>query len=470
LNPKLLSLLIAAALGAVSLSANASGYRFGSQSVSSQGTAESNGAEAADASTIFANPAGLTRLEGTQIMGGVTAVVPHSTFNDSGSKRFTGTTSGGLTSQDDYAPGVVAAPSFYVSKKLNDRWTAGFGTFVPYGTKLDYDWNWSGRYSVTNIKLEAVNLNPSIGFKLNEQHSFGFGVNAEFMKAKLGQGVDVPGSIAAVAGTPQSTALLRAIVAAGGNPAALATVKDGHGAMDGDDWGFGFNVGYLFQLDQHTRFGLAYRSSISHKLKGDAVWDFNVTSDAVVNKIIGQQSGKANSAARVELHTPETFSMNGFHQINEQWAVMGDATWTRNSRMESIDIQFPGTVQGDEVIRQHWKNTWRFSAGANYKLNEQVTLRGGVAYDQTPVADATLRHAALPDQDRRQISFGANWKLSPNASIDVAYSYLDFKDAEGNYKNNCSPLTHGCTGNGELTKGTWQTHLSLIGVAYNYKF
>lgn len=188
MNPNFLTLTIAAALGAVSLSAHASGYRFGSQSVSAQSTAEANGAEAADASTIFTNPAGLTYLDDTQIAVGATAVIPHSSFSDTGSRRFTGTSSGGLTTQDSYTPGMVAAPSLYVSKKINDQWAAGFGLFVPYGTKLDYDNNWSGRYALTNVKLESVNLNPSVGFKLNEQHSFGFGLNAQFMKANLGQG------------------------------------------------------------------------------------------------------------------------------------------------------------------------------------------------------------------------------------------------------------------------------------------
>jgi long-chain fatty acid transport protein len=149
MNKKHLSLLVALALGA-SLDATASGYRFGSQSVSAQGTAEANGAEANDASTIFANPAGLSRLEGRQIMGGITAVVPHSTFQDAGSTRFTKTSTGGLASQDDYAPSVVAGPSLYYSQKIDNQWTAGVGVFVPYGTKLDYDNNWSGRYSLTN--------------------------------------------------------------------------------------------------------------------------------------------------------------------------------------------------------------------------------------------------------------------------------------------------------------------------------
>lgn len=471
MNPKQLSLIIALALGAASMNAGASGYRFGSQSVSAQGTAESNGAEAADASTIFANPAGLSRLEGRQFMGGVTALVPHSTFQDSGSTRFTRTPVGGKASQDDYAPEVVAAPSLYYSQKIDDRWTAGVGVFVPYGTKLDYDWNWSGRYALTNIKLEAVTINPSVSFKLNEQHAFGFGIDAEYMKARLGQGVDVPGSVIAAQASGSGAVLARQIAALGGNPALLATAGDAHGSVEGKDWGYGFNLGYMYSPTESTRFGIAYRSSIKHELKGGAIWDFSgVTSSPVVNGVLQSASHRANSAARVDLRTPETLSINAFHQFDEKWAGMADVTWSRTSRMENIDIQFVGTTEGDETIRQQWKNTVRVSLGGNYKLNEAVTLRAGIAHDDAPIRSDALRHAALPDADRMQLSFGANWKLTPNSSLDMAYSYLDFKDANGNYSNNCNPLATTCTGNGETTRGTWKTHMQLLGLAYNVKF
>ncbi|MDN4055535.1 OmpP1/FadL family transporter [Massilia sp. YIM B02763] len=471
MNPKQLSLIIALALGAASMNAGASGYRFGSQSVSAQGTAESNGAEAADASTIFANPAGLSRLEGRQFMGGVTALVPHSTFQDSGSTRFTRTPVGGKTSQDDYAPEVVAAPSLYYSQKIDDRWTAGVGVFVPYGTKLDYDWNWSGRYALTNIKLEAVTINPSVSFKVNEQHAFGFGIDAEYMKARLGQGVDVPGSVIAAQASGSGAVLARQIAALGGNPALLATAGDAHGSVEGKDWGYGFNLGYMYSPTESTRFGIAYRSSIKHELKGGAIWDFSgVTSSPVVNGVLQSASHRANSAARVDLRTPETLSINAFHQFDEKWAGMADVTWSRTSRMENIDIQFVGTTEGDETIRQQWKNTVRVSLGGNYKLNEAVTLRAGIAHDDAPIRSDALRHAALPDADRMQLSFGANWKLTPNSSLDMAYSYLDFKDANGNYSNNCNPLATTCTGNGETTRGTWKTHMQLLGLAYNVKF
>ncbi|WP_317203111.1 OmpP1/FadL family transporter [Janthinobacterium sp.] len=489
---KYLPLIIASALSAMSLNAQASGYRFGSQSVSAQGTADANAAEAADASTIFYNPAGLSRLEGTQITGGATVVVPHSTFTDGGSTRFNvpsvgykGGSSQG-TEAKDYAPDSVTAPSLYASKKLNEQWSIGAGLFVPYGAKLNYGNSWTGRYAITDIKLEAVTLNPTVSFKLNEHHSFGFGVSAEHMKAELGQAVDVPGSIrflgkfapAGSAAFLKNIAMTQGLAAAQAAGAALqgagagsAGVGDGHASMDGKDWGYGFNIGYMFQLDEATRFGLAYRSSVSHKLKGNTIWDFTTaTSNANVNQFLSASSRKVNSEALVELRTPETLSANVFHQIDSKWAAMADVTWTRNSRLQNLDIQFPPTAEGNEEIRQHWKNTVRVSLGGNYRYNDNVLLRAGVAYDQAPTDSPELTHPALPDSDRYQFSLGANWKLSANSSIDLAYSYLHFKDANINYTNACSPIATTCTGNGETTVGQYKTRLQLLGVSYNYRF
>ncbi|MGK5011599.1 OmpP1/FadL family transporter [Janthinobacterium sp. MDB2-8] len=477
---KYLPLLIAVACAGFASTAQASGYRFGSQSVSAQGTADASGAEAADASTIFYNPAGLSRLEGTQFVGGGTIVVPHSTYTDAGSKPFFAGNRTPYAATKDYAPDAVVAPALYASKKINDQWTVGAGLFVPYGAKLDYGNDWYGRYAITNIKLEAIALNPSVSFKLDQHHSFGFGVTAEYMKAELGQGVDVPGSVAFLGkfAPTASQAFLANIAKTQGLAAAQAAgaalqgpIKDGHASMDGHDWGFGFNLGYLYQLNEGTRFGIAYRSSISHKLKGSTIWDFSqVTSNPAVNAFIAKASNKVNSEALVELRTPETLSVNAFHQMDDKWALMGDVTWTRTSRLENLDIQFPPTAEGAERIRQNWKDTYRVSLGTNYKYSESLMLRAGIAHDQAPVRSAELRHPALPDSDRMQYSIGANWKLNANSSIDLAYSYIDFKDADVNYTNDCSPVKTGCTGNGETTKGLFKTRMQLIGLAYNYKF
>lgn len=466
------SLIAVAALAALPASAQASGYRFGSQSVAAQGSADANGAEAADPSTIFYNPAGLVRLDGLRISAGATAVAARSTYTDSGSTHFTGQPTGG-TAAADYMPDAVAAPSLYISKGIGERWTAGLGIFVPYGAKLDFGRTWTGRYALTEMRLEAVTLNPSLAFRMDEHHAFGAGISAEHMKATLGQAVDVPGSIAALsspAAAAQGSALVGQIAALGGNPALLRTVADGRGSNDVKDWGWGFNLGYMWTLDSDTRIGLSYRSSIAHKLRGNTVWDFSgVTADPIVNGVLAAASHRANSAALVSIRTPETVSLNAFHQFNPRWAGMADLSWTRNNRLDKLDIEFPGTDAGAEVIRQAWRNTMRASIGTNYVYNEALMLRAGVAYDQAPVR-AALAHPALPDGDRTQYSLGANWKLASRSSIDLAYSYLHVKEVAVNYANTCNPLAVTCTGNGETTRGGFRTHVSLVGLAYNRRF
>jgi long-chain fatty acid transport protein len=195
-----------------------------------------------------------------------------------------------------------------------------------------------------------------------------------------------------------------------------------------------------------------------------------VTTDRVVNGVLASASNRANSAALVSLRTPDTLSANVFHQFDAKWSGMADVTWSRHNRLGNLDIEFPGTTEGAEVIRQQWKNTVRVAVGGNYVYNENVTLRAGVAFDESPVQNAELRHPALPDSDRMQYSLGMNWKLDARSSIDLAYSYVDFKDAQVNYTNQCNTLSRTCTGNGETTRGTYNTHLSLIGLSYNYKF
>jgi long-chain fatty acid transport protein len=291
-----------------------------------------------------------------------------------------------------------------------------------------------------------------------------------------------------------------ALLAAGGNKAAAASPQvqgaltqfgvsgDGQGNVNGSDWGFGWNIGYMYELDDATRFGLAYRSSVKHHLTGQWNWDFSQVKGSIPNAVLtGNPAAPGatplstlarmqhpNSDASVDVTTPETVSANVFHQLNSKVALMGDVTWTRNSRLGEIRIKqstVNGVKQGDLVIHQNWRDTYRVSVGMNYQLSDAFLLRTGIGYDQSPVPDAQNRHPALPDSDRTLFSLGGNYKLNKNSSIDLAYTYMHFKDADINYTDTCNPGTPTvCTGNGETTKGTYKTHLQLIGLQYNYQF
>ncbi|WP_199053428.1 OmpP1/FadL family transporter [Aquitalea sp. ASV15] len=465
-------MLMGVAVGAFSSTALASGYHFGSQSVSAQGTAFANGAEAADASTIFYNPAGMSRLTGTNFSGGLTLVVPDSEYTDKGSKNVNGTAIKG-DNGGNFAPDYVVAPSFYATHQLNDKWTVGLGIFVPFGAQLDYGNTWAGRYALESIKLETLNFNPSVSFKLDEHHSFGAGISAQYMKATLSKAVDVAGGFSSLPAAQQSE-IISQIVSAGGNPAKLGSVQPGQASLDADGWGYGVNLGYMFQMNENTRFGLAYRSNIHHKLDGSANWNFNnVSTDPVINATIqslAKQLGHVSSGGSVTVDTPESISANTFHKLNDKVDLMADLTWTRHSRMDSIDIKFSQPGEGDLVIKQGWRDTFKLSFGGNYHYSDALTLRTGVAYDQSPVKNDDLRHPALPDSDRYWLSFGANYKLSKQSSIDVAYSYVFFKNADINYKDGCNPNSTTCTGNGETTVGSYKTNLQFLGLQYNYSF
>jgi long-chain fatty acid transport protein len=473
LTPKHIAIAVSLAFAALSTNVFASGYQFGSQTVAGQGNSDAGSAAADDASTSFYNPAGMTRLKGDQFTVGTTIVVPNSTYTDYGSTNFLGDPTGG-TAASGYAPSSVVAPNMYLTHQLDNKFTLGFGVFVPYGAQINYGDTWTGRYALTDVKLQSMALNPSIAFKLDERNSFGFGLTAEYMKAKLDQAVDVPGSIKALAsnlGSPATQALLGQIVAQGGSIPALLAAGDGEAGITGHDWGFGFNIGYMFQLDDNTRFGLAYRSSIKQNLKGNAVWNFSTsTPNAIDNAVIQAGSGHANSAAELDLNTPETLSANVFSQLNSQWAAMADITWTRNSRLTNLNIQFPGTAEGDETIRQNWKDTYRLSLGANYRVSDALLIRTGIAFDQAPITSAQLTDPALPDSNRVWYSLGLNYKIDARSSIDAAYSYVTFKDALVDYTNNCSPIMTSCTGNGETTYGKFSTDIQFVGISYNYKF
>jgi long-chain fatty acid transport protein len=275
--------------------------------------------------------------------------------------------------------------------------------------------------------------------------------------------------------------------------AGLGITGDGVGKISGNDWGFGWNLGYMFQLDDNTRFGLAYRSTVKQKLTGSTDWTFNnVTGNIPASLLIpgapagmtvpasvAAKSKHPNAPGSVDVTTPASASANFFHQIDPRWAVMGDLTWTETSKLKEIRIKqdtVGNVAQGDLVINQNWKDTYRVSVGANYKYSDSWLFRGGLAWEQSPVRSDDLRHPAIPDSDRIWLSLGANYQINKNNSIDLAYSFIDFKDANTSYHDSCSPAGvspstgQACTGNGETTKGTYKTYLQLVGIQYNYRF
>lgn len=478
-------LLAAMALLPLALTAQAAGYRFGTQSAAAEGTANANGAEAADASTLFANPAGITRLNGWNFSGVLDYVDPKTRFTDEGSfislpgsglqPRSIGTVGDTLSFAK---PQVV--PHAYLSYKASDTLAYGLGVFVPWGTKLNYRPDWGGRYNLQKVELQSISINPNVAWKTSPELSLAAGLNVQYMEGKLRRAVPYASVYAA--------GLLNAAhqAAVGGAPGLALQLQqqaaqifgdpsyDGSIAVDGKDWGLGFNLALLWEPTADTRVGLSYRSSVSHRLRGSADWTQPSNLPATVLAAITAAPYNGVSAldhndsdASLAVRTPESLSAHAFHQLTPTVAIMGDFTITRDSRLKQLRIDFANST-ADSITAEHWKDSTKVSVGAQWKALPSLLLRAGYSKDMSPVPSAT-RSPALPDAHRTWYALGANWALMDNASVDFSFGHVKLKDAamnatddgDGDSPCNCSFAT---------ARGNYATKATIVGVQFNYKF
>ncbi|MGB5179200.1 MAG: outer membrane protein transport protein, partial [Gammaproteobacteria bacterium] len=235
---------IAGLLALSSSAALASSFALIEQSVSGMGSAYAIGSAGIDdASTLYFNPATMTRLPGSNLTGGLQIVNSRTDFKGSAEYNTSNAALGpppgagiaGFPISGDSKTNLdltAAVPMGAISYQLNDRTWLGFTVNAPFGLKTDYDDDWVGRYHAIKSQLYTYNFNPSIAFKINDHATVGVGVSALYADGELTQAVD-GGLVAALGGAP----------IAGWVPG--SSTNDGKAKLTGDDWGFGFNFGLM---------------------------------------------------------------------------------------------------------------------------------------------------------------------------------------------------------------------------------
>jgi len=415
-----LHLASAGILSMLAPGAMAGGFALIEQSASGMGNAFAGGAAVAnDASTIYFNPAGMTRLP-RQLIGGIHLINTQADFDGSANDLLGNPVATGGDGGDSGGLGVI--PNLYFTLPVNNRMVLGLGIGVPFGLATEYDDDWVGRYQGIKSEVTTININPSIAFKATNSLSLGFGVSYQYAEAELTQAIDQGGLCVAnmiQQGIPPGTAIT--------NCAALGLTPQGNDAfakVEGDDWAGGFNVGLLYEPNNDTRVGLAYRSKIKQQIKGDATFK-NVS--PVFSGSAFPVFVKDNALAGLDL--PQTASASIYHNLNNQWSVMADLTWTGWSSFQELRVEYDG-FQPDTVVDESWNDTMRYAVGVDYRHNNQWTFRGGLAFDESPIPKDENRTARIPGEDRTWISVGFGYQMSPALGFDVGYSHLFIDDPE----------------------------------------
>ncbi|MGI9336668.1 MAG: OmpP1/FadL family transporter [Gammaproteobacteria bacterium] len=421
---------VAAALAAATAgNAHAAGFALIEHGAAGLGNAFAGGAaEAGDLSTIWFNPAGMTRFDGGHVQLAAHGIELEFKFEDRGSLALPGNTGG---RSDDGGIGALI-PANYALYAINDRLRVGLGLNVPFGLKTKYDPGWIGRYQAIKSEIMTINVNPAVSFDvIPDRLSIGAGVSAMYINAELTQAVN----LTALAGT---------------------ALPDGFLRFKANDWSFGYNVGAMFQFNPDARIGVHYRAEVRQKLEGNS----RVTGVPPA-PALAPVSAALNGAISVDVDLPASLSLSGFWRFHEQWALMADATWTEWSSIPRLKIDFDSGAPS-RVEELNWDDTWRVSVGLNYYYNPKWTWRFGVAFDESPVPNAEFRTARLPDNDRLWVSLGVGYAWSDNLQLDAGWAHLFIDDTRINRDTLAT--------SGSLLVGNYDSSADVVGVQARYRF
>ncbi|MBB1345204.1 outer membrane protein transport protein [Pseudoalteromonas sp. SG45-2] len=416
--------LIAASLAFVSADSFAAAFQLSEQNASGLGRAYAGEASIADdASVVARNPALMTLFKDKQLSVAAIGVIPDVSIE--GESTNNGIDPSALD-DDSIAPSAVV-PAVYFTMPYNDKVSIGFGAFSNFGLSTEFNDEYVAGQIAGETEIFTVNLNASVAYKVTEQFSFGIGLNAIYADATV-------------------------IRKVGANASGIDFGADAVN-LQGDDTGFGLNVGLMYQLDDNSRFGFNYRSETDITFDGDFSNDLPAA--------IGGTGG-AKLPGAVDLTLPAIAEFSGSHQLGDKLGLHYSVLWTGWSSFESLEAQVT-LPTGDKFVafekQEQFDDSFRYSVGADYQYNEDLLLRAGVAFDESPVSQTHLS-ISIPDTDRFWFSFGGNYTIDQNSNVDLGVSIIRGKTQTFTEADDSGSQW------GFESKG----HAVLLGAQYNYKF
>src|SRR5476651_1672679 len=326
MNNKTLKGALALCVSLASTQLLAGGFALNEQSISSMGTGYAGRSSSADdASTVFGNPAGMSRLKHNEVSIGATYLDAKTNIKDASSSQFGANNPG--TDKGDMVPGI-AVPMGYLVTPIDEHWAFGLGIYAPFGLETDYENAFQGNGFGSKSVIKVVTVQPTVSYAFNDKVSVGFGPTFNRISGELDSNVPLGGG-------------------------AVEQVK-----IKGNDTATGFNAGILVQPLESTRFGVTYHSQVVYHLTGKTNAS-GLVSDAF-------DGGPQRYDASLNVTTPSSVDFSVTHQLNDDWTLYLGSTYTRWSQLKKITVnndgvsalaaQFGGLNSITE--QQNWHDTW----------------------------------------------------------------------------------------------------------------
>lgn len=491
-----LTALTLVAAAAFAPRAQASGFQLREQSPLSQGNAFAGvSAGTGDVSAMFFNPAVMTQFEGWQFSFGGTYVGLDVKLTDMSASRtpalqalgfqsapVTGSNLNTISGPASHGNSGVSAvlPAFNVMYSVNKDLKLGLSLNVPFGLTTEYDANWIGRYHGLKSDLKTIDIAPSLAYRVNDQFSFGVAFVARMAEAELTNSVDYGTALALKVGSGLAAAGLSTVSPGPGQNSPVANIAmgapnatfgtpgyaipgawDGKAGLKGDGWGYGWKAGFTWQPTKDFRLGGAYSAAMTMTLKGDASFEFPAAMPATDLAALNG-AGLRNGGGEADMALPATASLGFDWQATPAFSLQGEVAQSTWSRFKELRVKFD-TGAPDSVTAENWRDTWFYSLGGTWKVNQAWTVRGGVGFDQGAVDD-NHRTPRIPDNDRKWLSVGASYTFSKKVTLDLGYTHLFIQDAKINL-----PGTGDNTTRGSL-KANMKATIDILGASLRYSF
>lgn len=420
---KKISAAAAVALLASVGNANAAGYQLNEFSVTNLGRSFAGiGVAGDDYSALGYNPAGMTLVKRSGMQAGLTMTEVASKI------RGIGDQSGKKTDMDFMIP----LPSMFGQYNVNDKLFLGAGIYVPFGLATRYGHDSfvaDDKNGVRRSELEVVDGNISAAYKVDNHLSLGVSGILRHIKGKLTSNVN------------------RTLPVYGYSNLAYSDFK-----VSG--WSTTMNLGAMYEFDEDTRVGLSYRFKSTQRTTGHHTVTVNPQFAAMASSMLNMQDvNRYDSVSDPEL--PASWILSGYHKFGEKWGTTATVKYTQWHRFSVFPAYSSGS--GNLDVQYRWKDAWNFALGQDYYLNENWTLRAGLAWDQSPVPNSAYRTNRIPDTDRLWTSFGVSYATG-NHQFDFGYAHLF--------------MMHGKVWNSaeKDTNAKYKSYSNMYALQYQYKF
>ncbi|MDH3001908.1 porin [Pasteurella multocida] len=428
--------LLASALAVVAGSASSAAFQLVEVSTSGLGRAYAGEAAIADnAAVVATNPALMSLLKQPEISVGAIYVDPNINL-ESPAPGF---------SYKNIAPNALV-PTVYGVYPINDKFAVGGGINVNYGLATEFDDKYAGGFLGGKTDLTAINFNLSGAYRVTEKFSVGLGLNAVHAKAKLERyaGVALKQKAQLLAQMPQMTDVAKALAAL---PANTVISK-----LQGDKWGFGWNAGLVYEFNERNRIGVAYHSQVDISFKGQYSNQF----PSALAQVLSTQGITATDGKEIpgtlHLPLPAYWEISGYHKMTDRFAMHYSYKYTQWSKFK--ELRAKGT-DGKTLFSktEEFRDSSRIALGASYDVTDALTVRTGIAYDESAADEHNT--ISIPDTDRTWFSVGATYRFTPNVSVDAGFAHL--KGKKNTFREEGVPFTSKASAN-------------LYGLNVNYRF